>query len=125
MVCRGPAARGGARAGRLSLDGTVPGLLIKVGRYPLHHGSVGVVRTRSVAELLEAAGKLGFPVVLKNDGRWERLAAPAVAATTVVRDPSELERLASSWPSMPSVVLQEYLPHERTEDWSVHVYCGS
>jgi D-aspartate ligase len=82
------------------------------------------VRPRSVAELLEAAGKLGFPVVLKNDGRWERLAAPAVAATTVVRDVTELERLASSWRSMPSVVLQEYLPHERTEDWSVHVYCG-
>ena len=232
---------GRSPAGRVALDRTVPALLMKVGRYPLHHGSVGAVRTlgrlgvrvfavtedrftptarsrylfkqflwptsgaedphelvagmlaigarigaravllptddeaallaaehadvlsehfllpnvagdlprrlaskrglaelcadvgvpapasarpKSVAELLEIADTIGFPVVLKNDAAWERLSNPAVSCTTIVRDTPELERLASSWPSMPGVLVQEYLPHAQTEDWTVHVYCG-
>src|SRR6202011_1637155 len=30
----------------------------------------------------------------------------------------------AAWPSMPSVVIQEYLPRDRAEDWIVHAYIG-
>jgi predicted ATP-grasp superfamily ATP-dependent carboligase len=92
--------------------------------------SVGIptpacVRPRSVGELSDTVNAIGFPVVIKNDGAWERIAHRAVPGTTVVRDDGELARLVSSWPSMPGLVVQEYLPHRATEDWSVYLYCGS
>jgi len=52
-------------------------------------------RPRTREELLERATAIGFPVVLKNDAAFERLAHPAVHGTTVVRDDVALERLAS------------------------------
>ncbi len=81
-------------------------------------------RPRSVSELFDVAGRLGFPVMLKNDAAWERLSNPAVSGTTLVRDAAELERLASTWTSMPGVLVQEYLPHDQTTDWSVAIHCG-
>ena len=76
----------------------------------------------SVAELRAMAADIGFPVVLKNDRAWLRLTNPAVASTTLVASMAELEELMASWLSMPSVVVQEYLPHECAEDWMVNVY---
>ena len=81
-------------------------------------------RPSTRAELLERAAAIGFPVVLKNDAAFERLARPAVHGTTVVADAAALERLAAGWSQMPGVVVQELLPYDRAEDWIVHVYCG-
>ncbi len=82
-------------------------------------------RPRSVADMFALAARMGFPVALKNDAPWERLSNPAVSGTTIVRDAAELERLACGWSSMPGVIVQEYLPHEQSTDWSVHMYCGA
>jgi D-aspartate ligase len=80
------------------------------------------IRPTTPAELFDAAAELGFPVVLKNDAPWERLSRRAVSGTTVVTHKTELDGITSEWESMPCVMVQEYLPHERTTDWSVHVY---
>ena len=80
------------------------------------------LRPTTVAELFEAAAEIGFPLVLKNDAPWERLSRRAVSGTTVVGDEAQLERIVSEWESLPCVMVQEYLPHELTTDWSVHVY---
>jgi predicted ATP-grasp superfamily ATP-dependent carboligase len=82
------------------------------------------VRPRSLVELFDVAAQIGFPLVLKSDAPWERLADRALSGTTVVRDSSELERIAAAWTAMPGIVVQEYLPHDQTVDWSVHIYCG-
>jgi predicted ATP-grasp superfamily ATP-dependent carboligase len=81
---------------------------------------------RSGGQLAAAAAALDFPLVLKNDAPYGRLAAPAVSATTRVDDPEALFRLAAEWggaAAHPSVLLQEYLPGEQAEDWIAHVYC--
>jgi len=81
-------------------------------------------RPGSRSELLELAARIGYPVVLKNDAAFERLERPAVHGTTVAPDASALERLAAGWDAMPGVVVQEFLPSDRAEDWIVHVYRG-
>lgn len=81
-------------------------------------------RPGSLSELAEAARTIGFPLALKNDLAWERLSNPAVSSTNIIHDEDELERVVSEWPSMPSVLVQEYLPHELAEDWIVHMYAG-
>jgi D-aspartate ligase len=43
------------------LDRTVPALLVKVGRYPEHHGGVGVIRT---------LGRRGVPVHAMVEDRF-------------------------------------------------------
>jgi predicted ATP-grasp superfamily ATP-dependent carboligase len=43
----------------------------------------------------------------------------------VIHAAGELERIAAGWTAMPSLLVQEYLPHDQTTDWSVHVYCGN
>lgn len=78
----------------------------------------------SVRELRELARAIGFPVVLKNDEAWARLTNPAVDSTTLVANMAELHRLASRWRSMPSLIVQEYLPRGHSEDWIVHGYFG-
>jgi D-aspartate ligase len=78
----------------------------------------------SRGEVLEFARHLGYPVVVKNDAPWLRLARPAVTGTAIVHDSSELQRLVDSWGAMPTVVLQEYIPRERATDWIVNGYFG-
>ncbi len=55
------------RPASVSLDTTVPVLVLKVGRYALHHGGVGVVRS---------LGRAGVPVY----GVYEELLAPAATS---------------------------------------------
>jgi predicted ATP-grasp superfamily ATP-dependent carboligase len=80
---------------------------------------------RSHAELVDAARSIGFPVALKNDEAWDRVINPAVYSTTVVYNIAELERVASRWTSMPSVIVQKYVPYENSEDWVTQIYAGS
>ncbi|QMU77473.1 ATP-grasp domain-containing protein [Streptacidiphilus sp. PB12-B1b] len=74
------------------------------------------------AGLLATGRELGYPLVLKNLEAWTRLRAPAVHHTTVVRDEREL---LAAFPAdtVPSVLVQEYLPPEQAEDWITHLYC--
>jgi predicted ATP-grasp superfamily ATP-dependent carboligase len=79
----------------------------------------------SYEELLAAPG-LTYPLVAKNADPYHRLRAPAVGATTLLRDPAELRALAEPWQeALPRVLLQEYLPREHAEDWIAHLYCSA
>jgi D-aspartate ligase len=82
------------------------------------------LRPRSPGEVLEFADHLGFPLVLKNDGPWLRLIRPAVASTAIIHDVGDLRRLVDSWATMPTVLMQEYIPQERSTDWIAHAYWG-
>ncbi|WP_345044685.1 ATP-grasp domain-containing protein [Streptomyces sannanensis] len=42
-------------------DRTVPGLIVKIGNYPLHHGGVGAIRS---------LGRLGVPMYAVTEDRW-------------------------------------------------------
>ncbi|GAA2148353.1 hypothetical protein GCM10009760_40250 [Kitasatospora kazusensis] len=78
---------------------------------------------RDHAELVATARNWGYPLVLKNLAPFTRLSRPVVGHTTVVRDEREL--LAACPPDVrPSVLLQEYLPPEHSEDWITHLCCG-
>ncbi|MFJ9410278.1 ATP-grasp domain-containing protein [Streptomyces sp. NPDC101393] len=50
-------ARSGAR---LAIDRSVPGLIVKIGDYPLHHGGVGAIRS---------LGRLGVPMYAVTEDR--------------------------------------------------------
>ncbi|WP_371501105.1 ATP-grasp domain-containing protein [Kitasatospora sp. NBC_00374] len=78
---------------------------------------------RDLGELRAAARDWGYPVVLKNVGSFSRLRRPAVGSTTVVSDEREL-LTACPADSVPSVLVQEYLPPEHAEDWFTHLCCG-
>jgi predicted ATP-grasp superfamily ATP-dependent carboligase len=78
----------------------------------------------TIAELQDVAAQIGFPVVLKNDAPWLRLANPAVSSSTLVEHPDDLARLAATWSAMPSVLVQEYIPRQHAQDWITHAYVG-
>jgi len=82
------------------------------------------LQPRSPGEVLEFSGCLGFPLVLKNDEPWLRLSRPAVANTAIIRDELELRCIVNSWSTMPTVLMQEYVPRERATDWIAHAYFG-
>ncbi|WP_395293382.1 ATP-grasp domain-containing protein [Kitasatospora hibisci] len=74
-------------------------------------------------ELLAAAKTCGYPMVLKNLEPFTRLSRPVVQHSTIVRDEQEL--LAACPPNgRLSVLAQEYLAPERSEDWITHLCCG-
>ncbi|MBR7677597.1 ATP-grasp domain-containing protein [Streptomyces daliensis] len=45
----------------MDVDRSVPGLIVKIGRYPLHHGGVGAIRS---------LGRLGVPMYAITEDRW-------------------------------------------------------
>ncbi|MFG7946582.1 carboxylate--amine ligase [Streptomyces cacaoi] len=45
----------------IGLDTSVPGLVVKIGNYPLHHGGVGAIRS---------LGRLGVPMYALTEDRW-------------------------------------------------------
>jgi D-aspartate ligase len=71
----------------LALDRSVPGLVVKIGHYPLHHGGVGAIRS---------LGRLGVPVYAVTEDRRTPAAASRyltkgfVWPTTGLEDPEEL-----------------------------------
>lgn len=48
-------------AARLAVDRSVPGLIVKIGAYPLHHGGVGAIRS---------LGRLGVPMYAVTEDRF-------------------------------------------------------
>jgi len=71
----------------VSVDRCVPALIIKIGRYPLHHGGVGAIRT---------LGRVGVPVYAITEDRFTPAALSRycqgrfVLPTTGREDPQEL-----------------------------------
>ncbi len=51
---------------RFTVDRTVPGLIVKIGDYPLHHGGVGAIRS---------LGRLGVPMYAITEDRYTPAAA--------------------------------------------------
>lgn len=87
-VLSGRALRGQHRQGAaLDVDRGVPALLLKVGSYPIHHGSVGAVRS---------LGMLGIDVYAVTEDRFtptalsRHLKRALVWPTTGAEDPQEL-----------------------------------
>ncbi len=119
------------------VEGALPGrLAAKQELYALclEHG-VPAPRTVTVTSpdaLRDAVERIGFPVVVKNAQPWERLLAPVVGGTTVLRARGDLaaveQALARS--THGRVLVQEYLPPpdgapDVASDWFAHVYCPS
>ncbi|MER7579253.1 ATP-grasp domain-containing protein [Kitasatospora sp. NPDC097691] len=91
----------------------------------LEHGipAPATVAPRDHDELLAAVRTCGYPMVLKNLQPFTRLSRPVVSHSTIVRDEQEL--LAACPPNgRLSVLAQEYLAQERSEDWITHLCCG-
>src|SRR5262249_62312551 len=68
---------------------------------------------------------LGFPTVAKNTAAFTRLRTPVVPGTTIVSSERELLDRFATRGDLSGVLLQEYIPHEDTEDWFVHAYCDA
>ncbi|WP_006243708.1 hypothetical protein [Mycolicibacterium tusciae] len=72
---------------QLDVDRSVPALVVKVGQYSWHHGSVGAIRS---------LGRLGIPVYAVTEDRWTPAAASRylrdrfVWRTTGLEDPAWL-----------------------------------
>lgn len=72
---------------RFTVDRTVPGLMVKIGDYPLHHGGVGAIRS---------LGRLGVPMYAITEDRYTPAAASRylkgrfVWPTTGREDPERL-----------------------------------
>ncbi|WP_051967532.1 carboxylate--amine ligase [Kitasatospora mediocidica] len=74
------------------------------------------------AELLAIGREWGYPLILKNLEAWTRLRAPVVGNTTLVRDEAQLRAVVPDGRAL-SLLVQEYLPPEQSEDWITHLYC--
>ena len=51
----------------------------------------------SAHEIMSAADKLMFPLVIKNSDPWTRITSPAVASTTIIHTRDELEGMVRRW----------------------------
>jgi predicted ATP-grasp superfamily ATP-dependent carboligase len=76
----------------------------------------------TVAELVDAGRSLGYPLVAKNIEPFTRLVAAAVPGSTIIRSEDELLARFATGERPPSLLLQEYLPKEHSEDYFVHYY---
>ena len=74
-------------------------------------------------QLERVAVEAEFPLVAKNVEVFERKHAPVVGGTTRIDDARQLRSLAGGWGENFTVILQEYLPAEESEDWIFHGYC--
>lgn len=76
-----------SRSALFTPDRDVPGLIVKIGNYPLHHGGVGAIRS---------LGRLGIPMYAVTEDRWTPAALSRylerafVWPTTGTEDPGRL-----------------------------------
>lgn len=74
-------------------------------------------------ELESFAAQAGFPLMAKNLEAFERKRAPVVNSSTRLDDLQQLRAMGDCWGEEFSIILQEYLPSQDSEDWFVHAYC--
>lgn len=105
---------------------TVHALSSKAGMYELcrKHGvpTPRTVLPTSREELFALATDLRFPIVAKNAEPGRAGGVAPLRTTTVVMDRAGLERILRDVPDPTGVLLQEYIPHEQSEDWFVALY---
>jgi D-aspartate ligase len=101
----------------------------KEGMYELClRASVPTPRTSfpsTVSEAVKYARELTYPVVAKNTEPWTPRAGQLVKCTTVIADEHELLQRFDGLPSLNGLLLQEYIPHEESEDWFVGVHASA
>lgn len=76
----------------------------------------------TVAEVDAFAAATTFPIIVKNLAAFQRLRVPIVSRAVIVRSADDLRELAASWPRHFSVILQDYLPEEVSQDWTFQGY---
>ena len=76
----------------------------------------------TLAEVDAFAATSTFPVIVKNLAAFDRLRAPVVGGTMIVRNAAALHALAADWPPDFSALLQEYLPDAVSQDWIFQGY---
>lgn len=104
-------------------------LASKRGLYELcvEHGvpTAATAFPQTMADVEEFASTAVFPVVVKNVDPFVRLAHQAVDATTIVHCAQDLLELARRWDAPSDAMLQEFIPHEDSEDWAYQTYCDA
>lgn len=80
---------------------------------------------QTMADVEEFAATAVFPVVVKNVDPFVRRTHQAVDATTIVHCPQDLLELARRWDAPSDAMLQEFIPHEDSEDWAYQTYCDA
>jgi D-aspartate ligase len=76
-------------------------------------------------ELAEAGRELGYPLIAKNITADGKRTSRFVVGTILVRSETELLRQLSPHADLTGLLLQEYVPIERGEDWFVHIYADA
>ena len=87
----------------------------------------------SAAEAAAFAAEATFPIVVKNAMVWDRGKRNAVgvspgassSGTRVLHRPGDLLNLLPPDGQEPSLIIQEHIPAEQSEDWFVHLYCDA
>jgi D-aspartate ligase len=85
----------------------------------------------SSAELAEFIARAEFPVIAKNVGVWSshNATGSSLGSTSsgprLILDAAELTSLSLFDEPTPSYIVQEYIPRECAEEWSVNLYANS
>jgi D-aspartate ligase len=79
----------------------------------------------SIDEAIWQARELTFPVVAKNIEPWTPRETQLVKSTTVIRNERELRERFGPQRDLSGLLLQEYIPHEYSEDWFVALYAAA
>jgi predicted ATP-grasp superfamily ATP-dependent carboligase len=76
----------------------------------------------TVDELVSQARELTYPVVAKNIEPWARPEAQRVKCTTIIATERDLLDRFAGMPDLTGLLLQEYIPHEHSDDWFVALH---
>jgi D-aspartate ligase len=80
------------------------------------------VLPESLEQAREFAGEAGYPVIAKLTAPWR--ASGGLRSTQVIADPEELGRTYDACARAEAgLMLQEFVPGDRTHDWFFHGYC--
>ena len=79
----------------------------------------------SIEEAVDQARQLTYPVIAKNAEPWTPRSAQKVKCTTVIRDEHDLLDRFANTDDLHGLLLQEYIPHEHSEDWFVALHAST
>ena len=80
----------------------------------------------NLTEAITHARELTYPVVAKNTEPWTPRPAQIVKSTTVLHNEQDLCDRLGATADLTGLLLQEYIPHEHSEDWFVALHaCGA
>jgi D-aspartate ligase len=80
---------------------------------------------RSIDEAVSQARQLTYPVIAKNAEPWTPRSAQLVKCTTVIHDEHDLLDRFATMRDLHGLLLQEYIPHEHSEDWFVALHAST